>query len=67
MNSLVEEVIEQEGLELGVDLVCVCDITEEDRLDDASSTPDTSDASIVQTPAELCSASVYGQGYQDTC
>lgn len=57
VNSLVEEVVEQERLELGVGLICVCDITEEDRLDNASSTPDTSDTSIVQSPVELCGTS----------
>ena len=53
VNSLVEEVVEEQGLELAVLLVSCGDVTKEDTLDDTSSTPHLSNTSVVQVPSEL--------------
>ena len=53
VNSLVEEVVEEQRLEARVLLVRRCDVTEEDRLDDTTTTPHARNTSVVQVPAEL--------------
>ena len=53
VNSLVEEVVEEQGLELAVLLVGGGDVLQEDRLDDAATTPHARNASVVEVPAEL--------------
>jgi len=53
VDGLVEEVVEEKVLEVLVLLVSVGDVTEEDRSDDASSTPHESDTGVVEGPLVL--------------
>lgn len=53
VHSLVEEVVEEQRLEARVLLVRRRDVTEEDRLDDTTTTPHARNTSVVQVPAEL--------------
>lgn len=55
VSSLVEEVVEEQRLKVAILLVGGGDVTKENTLDDASSTPHTSDTSVVQGPAKLVS------------
>ena len=53
LDGLVEEVVEEKGLQVGSLGVRGGDIAEEDRLDDATTTPHTGNSSVVQVPVEL--------------
>lgn len=53
VDSLVEEVVEQQRLELVVLLVRSGDVTEEDGLDDAAASPHLRDTGVVEVPVEL--------------
>lgn len=53
VNSLVEEVVEQEVLEVGVVAVGLGDILEEDGTDDATTTPHEGDGGLVELPVVL--------------
>ena len=53
VDGLVEEVIEEQRLKVLGLLVCGGDVTEEDRLDDATTTPHLSNAGVVEVPAKL--------------
>lgn len=53
VNSLVEEVVEEQRLEVLVLLVSGSDVTKEHTLDDTSTSPHTSNASVVQGPVQL--------------
>lgn len=53
VNSLVEEVVEQQVLELWVAAVGVGNVLQEDGADDATTTPHEGDLWLVQLPAVL--------------
>lgn len=53
VDGLVEEVIEEQRFEVVVLLVRSGDIAQEDRLDNAATTPHTRNASVVKIPVEL--------------
>ena len=53
VNGFVEEVVEEEGLEAGILDVGGGDVTEEDRLDDATTTPHPGNTGVVEVPVEL--------------
>ena len=53
MDSLVEEIIEKQVLEVGVGTVSLSDVLQEDRADDASSAPHERDLWLVQLPVVL--------------
>lgn len=53
VNSLVEEVVEQQVLELGVGTVGLGDVLQENGADNAASTPHEGDFRLVQLPAVL--------------
>ncbi len=53
VHSLVEEVVEQKRFKLEVLVVSGSDVTKEDRLDDAATTPHLGNARIVQVPSHL--------------
>jgi len=53
VDGLVEEVVEEQVLELGVLGVSVGDVTKEDTADDASSAPHEGDSGVVQVPLVL--------------
>lgn len=53
VDGLVEEVVEQEVLEVGVVAVSVGDVLEEDGADDAATTPHEGNGGLVQLPAVL--------------
>lgn len=55
VNGLVEEVVEQKVLEVGVVAVSVGDVLEEDGADDAATTPHEGNGGLVQLPAVLLS------------
>jgi hypothetical protein len=50
VDSLVEEVVEEQVLEVGVGPVSGGDVLQEDRADNASSTPHESDGWLVELP-----------------
>lgn len=56
MDGLVEEPIEQEVLEVGVGAVGVGDVLEENRADNAATTPHEGNGRLVQFPAILFSS-----------
>jgi hypothetical protein len=56
MHTLVEEVVEQKRLELGGLGVGCRNITKEDGLDDATTTPHAGNTSVVQVPLEVLSS-----------
>ena len=53
VDGLVEEVVEEQRLKVLRLLVGRGDVTEEDRLDDATTTPHLSNAGVVEVPAKL--------------
>jgi len=55
VDGLVEEVVEQEVLEVGVVAVSVGNVLEEDGADDAATTPHEGNGGLVQLPAVLLS------------
>lgn len=55
VNSLVEEIIEEQVLEVWVVAVSLGDILQEDRSDDASTTPHESNGWFVELPVVLLS------------
>ena len=56
VDGLVEEVVEEKVLQVGVVAVGVGDVLEEDRADDATATPHEGDRGLVQLPAVLTSS-----------
>jgi hypothetical protein len=59
VDSLVEEVVEEQVLEVGVCSVSGGDILQEDRADNASSTPHESDGWLVQLPLVFLGGLLY--------
>lgn len=55
VDGLVEEVIKQQVLQLGVLAVGIGDVLEEDGADDATATPHQGDGRLVQLPTVLLS------------
>lgn len=53
MDGLVEEVVEEQVLEVGVVAVCAGDVLEEHRADNATTTPHQSNRWLVELPAVL--------------
>ena len=53
VNSLVEEVVEEQRLKVAVLLVRSGDVAKEDRLDDATAAPHARNTRVVQVPVEL--------------
>ena len=53
VDSVVEEVVEEEVLEVGVAAVGLGDVLEEDRADDAATTPHEGDLGLLELPAVL--------------
>lgn len=53
VNGLVEEVVEEEVLEVGVVAVSLGDVLEEDGADDAATTPHEGDGGLVELPLVL--------------
>jgi hypothetical protein len=53
VDSLVEEVVEEQVLEVGVGPVCLGDVLEEDGSDDATTAPHESNLGLVQLPLVL--------------
>jgi len=56
VNSLVEEVVEKEVLEVGVGTVRLGDVFQEDRSDDAATAPHERNLGLVQLPVVLLSS-----------
>ena len=52
-DGSLEEVIEEEVLKVGVLAVCVGNVLQEDRADDAATTPHKGDGRLVKLPAVL--------------
>ncbi len=53
MDSLVEEIVEEQVLEIGIAAVCVCDVLQEYGSDDTATTPHESDRWLVELPLVL--------------
>jgi hypothetical protein len=53
VDGLVEEIIEQQVLEIGVVSVCMCDIFQENGSNDAATTPHESNGRLVELPLVL--------------
>lgn len=53
VDSLVEEIIEEKVLEVGVGAESLGDVLEEDRADDAATTPHEGDLGLVELPRVL--------------
>ena len=53
MDSLVEEVVEEQVLEVGVGTVGLGDVLQEDGADNAASTPHEGDLGLLELPAVL--------------
>jgi hypothetical protein len=53
VDGLVEEVVEEQVLQVGLVAVSRGDVLEEDRSDDAATTPHESDGGLVKLPVEL--------------
>jgi hypothetical protein len=56
VNSLVEEVIEEQVLQVGLGTVSRGDVLQEDGANDAATTPHESDGGLVQLPLVLLSS-----------
>ena len=53
VDGVVEEVVEEEVLKVGVAAVGLSDVLEEDRADDAATTPHEGDLGLLELPAVL--------------
>lgn len=59
VDSLVEEVVEEQVLQLGVVAVSSSDVLQEDGADDATTSPHESDGRLVKLPAVLLGGLLY--------
>lgn len=65
VNGLVEEVVEQQVLEVGVAAVGLGNILEEDGADDAATAPHEGNGRLVQLPLVLLGSLYWGRGLEN--
>lgn len=67
VNGLVEEVVEEKVLKVGVVAVGVGDILKEDGADDATTAPHEGNGRLVQLPLVLLGGLCWGRGLENDC